>query len=102
MLNIYSRLVCSLFAICLLPLGARAQALTQFSDKPDEFVNQLGDFMTASKRPDMEEAYQVFKKNYKTGAFSANDLQRVIKVANLLAGQKLSAFPYYKNYTNAV
>lgn len=86
----------------LFSFWVNAQTTPFFPEKEDEFVPKLGEFMTASKRPDMEEAFQVFKKNYKNGAFSPADMQRIIKVSNLLADQKLTAFPYYKNYINAV
>ena len=42
-----------------------AQAPAKFPENPNEFVDKLGEFMTASKRPDMEEAYTVFKKMYR-------------------------------------
>ncbi len=87
---------------CILPIFGSAQTTAVFPDKPEEFIVKMGEFMTATKRPDMEEAYQVFKKNYKNGVFSPAEMERVIKVSNLLATQRLSAFPYYKNYLNAV
>lgn len=58
--------------------------------------------MTLSKRPDLEESFTVFKKMYKTGSFQEADMKRIIAVSNLLGAQNLSAFPYFKNYINAV
>jgi hypothetical protein len=85
-----------------LPFELSAQTAAKFPENPKEFVDKLGEFMTVSKRPDLEESFSVFQKLYKSGAFSAPDLARVVKISNLLADQKLSAFPYYKNYINAV
>ncbi len=82
--------------------GLFAQVPAKFPDNSNEFVDKLGEFMTASKRPDMEESYSVFKKIARSGAFSEADMKRVIGISNLLAEQRLSAFPYYKNYINAV
>lgn len=80
-----------------------AAAPTKFPDKPGEFVEKLGVFMTASKRPDMEECFAVFRKLYQTGIFAEADLKRIMAMSNLMAGdQKLGAFPYFKNYINAV
>ncbi len=83
-------------------LFAQAPGLAKFPDNPNEFVDKLGEFMTASKRPDMEEAFSVFKKKYKSGQFSESDVKRVVLVSNLLADQKLSPYPYFKDYINAV
>ena len=55
-----------LFAVFACPATLLAQLPSKFSDKPEDFIKELGDFMTASKRPDLEEAYSVFKKYYKS------------------------------------
>ena len=93
-------------ACCLLPTAncLQAQAPTQpkFPENSNEFVDKLGEFMTASKRPDMEEAFAVFKKQYKSGLMTEQDMQGIIRMSNLLAEQRLGAFPYYKSYINAV
>jgi hypothetical protein len=96
---------CCLFALLALltgPSALLAQTPARFPDDPNEFVDKLGAFMTQSKRPDMEESFAVFKKLHKTGAFSEADMKRVVLVANVLGDQKLSAFPYFKNYVNAL
>lgn len=79
-----------------------AQTPLRFSEAPNEYVDQLGQFMTASKRPDLEESYSVFKKNYRAGAFSEDNMKHIILVSNILRDQKLSPFPYFKNYVNAL
>ncbi len=58
--------------------------------------------MTASKRPDLEESFTVFKKLYRTGAIREDEMKRIVLVSNILGAQNLTAFPYYKNYINAV
>ncbi len=82
-------------------LRAGAQ-VTSFPENPNEFVDKLDQFMNASKRPDMAEAYAVFKKQYRGGLYNPDEMAAVIRVCNLLAAQRLSAFPYYKNYLNAL
>lgn len=96
-------LLCTV-AMFYLPFGQSLQAQTpaKFPDNPNEFVDKLGVFMTSSKRPDMEESYAVFKKTYRTGAFTETEMQKIIAVSNMLGAQNLSSFPYYKNYINAV
>ncbi len=83
-------------------LSAQAPAPAKFPEDPNEFVDKLGEFMTASKRPDMEEAFSVFKKKFKSSEFSDPEMKRVIAMSNLLADHKLTPFPYFKNYVNAV
>lgn len=95
-----------MLAFCQLPaansLLAQAPGTPKFPEDPNEFVDKLGQFMTASKRPDMEEAFSVFKKKFKASQFSEHEMKRVINMANLLADHKLTPFPYYKNYVNAI
>jgi hypothetical protein len=95
-----SRFVAFVF-LTVLPRFADAQA-PQFPTESGDFVNKLGEFMTASKRPDMEEAFSVFKSRYKSGLLPEARMQRVSQVANRMAELKLAAFPYFKNYVNAV
>src|SRR5262245_17995307 len=91
-----------LFLLCCLPAALKAQVPARFSDAPNEFVDQLGQFMTASKRPDLEESFSVFKKTYKSGAWSEDDMKHIIVVSNVLRDQKLAPYPYFKNYLNAL
>jgi hypothetical protein len=74
----------------------------KFPDTPKEFIEKLGEYMTANKRPDLEESYSVFKKLCSSGALSEADVRRVIRVANMLGYQNLAPYPYYLNYINAV
>ena len=91
---------CLFFVLLCGAHGVAAQA--RFPEKPEEFVSELGKFMTATKRPDLEEAYSVFKKTYQSGLLNASDVARVVVVSNILRDQHLSAYPYFKNYINAV
>lgn len=74
----------------------------KFPETTNEFVEELGKFMTLSKRPDMEESFAVFRKMHKAGAFPEWETKRIISVANLMGNQSLAAFPYFKNYLNAI
>ncbi len=90
------------FPLFLTLQPAMAQAPAKFPDNPNEFVDKLDQFMNASKRPDMAEAFAVFKKQYKAGVFREQDMASIVRMSNLLAEQRLGAFPYYKSYINAV
>ena len=74
----------------------------KFPETSNEFVEELGKYMTLSKRPDMEESFAVFKKMHKAGAFPEWETKRIIAVANLMGNQNLPAFPHFKNYVNAL
>lgn len=91
-----------LFLVLFLSNSLYGQTPAKFPDNPNEFVDKLGEFMTASKRPDLEESFSVFRKNVKAGQYSDADMKRIILISNLLGDQKLSPYPYYKNYFNAV
>ncbi|HND89222.1 MAG TPA: hypothetical protein PK971_12885, partial [Saprospiraceae bacterium] len=67
---------CLFFVLLCGAHGVAAQA--RFPEKPEEFVSELGKFMTATKRPDLEEAYSVFKKTYQSGLLNASDVARVV------------------------
>ncbi len=89
--------------LLLIRLYGQAGAQTAiFPEYPNDFVEKLDQFMNASKRPDMAEAFAVFKKQYRAGAFSADELAATVRICNLLAEQRLSAYPYYKSYITAL
>lgn len=89
------------FVFLFVWLAAQAQT-PKFPDNPNEFVNKLDEFMNASKRPDMAEAFAVFKKQVKAGIYREQEMASIVRLSNLLAEQRLGAFPYYKSYINAV
>jgi hypothetical protein len=105
MQELYSRTIYRLvFFLILSFVGEMAYAQTQqkFPDNANEFVDKLGEFMTLSKRPDMEESFAVFRKMHKGGGFPEWEMKRIISVSNMMASQNLSSFPYFKNYINAI
>ncbi|MBN8681035.1 MAG: hypothetical protein J0L99_00210 [Chitinophagales bacterium] len=102
----FNTLIVSLTCLLTLTFSALHAQTTpgqpKFPATPAEFVQGLGDFMTLSKRPDLEESYAVFKKMYRNGQFREDEIARIAAVSNLLAEQKFSPYPYYLNYINAV
>ncbi len=92
----------SLLLLCFVSSFGNTIFAQKFPENTNEFVEELGKFMTLSKRPDMEESYAVFKKMHKAGGFPEWESQRIISFANLMRNQNLPAFPHFKNYVNAV
>ena len=95
--NIAAFFVALIFLLCAGNISAQ-----KFPENTNEFVDKLGEYMTLSKRPDMEESFAVFKKMHKAGAFPEWQMKRMVSVANLMGNQNLPAFPYFKNYVNAI
>jgi len=92
----------TLFFVLLFLLSSETISAQKFPENTNEFVVKLGEFMTLSKRPDMEESFAIFKKAHKAGAFPEWEMKRIVSVSNLMGNQNLPAFPYFKNYVNAI
>ncbi|MFN0216228.1 MAG: hypothetical protein ACKVT2_18365 [Saprospiraceae bacterium] len=90
------------FFTLLYILFSTRMSAQKFPENTNEFVDKLGEFMTLSKRPDMVESFTVFKRKHKDNAFSEGEMKHIISVANLMGNQNLQAFPYFKNYINAL
>ena len=93
---------CFACLFCLALSSASAQLPTSFPENPTEFTAALGEFMTAGKRPDMEASFAAFKTRQKSGQISEARMQRIVRLSNVLAAQRLSPFPYYLHYVDAV
>ncbi len=75
-----------------------AQKVDKFSETPAEYFKQLEEIMKASKRKDMEDAYNSFEKLYKQRFFSDQEIAQIIKTSNLMMTQKLTANPFFLLY----
>jgi hypothetical protein len=95
------RIIVTLLLFCGCFNSIFAQTI-KFAENSGDFIAQLGEFMNASKRPDLAESYSVFKNHYKNSQFSETDMQQIIAVANRMGELKLLAFPYFKDYLNAI
>lgn len=99
MKNIYFTL------IILLSMGSlktEAQRLEQFSENRNEFITELQDYMTASKRKVMEDTYKEFESVFMGGTFTEEEAQQILKTGNLMLGQRMTASPYFSDYLTAL
>ena len=97
------RFTAFLLLLSLLFAANKASAqTTKFPENPGDYMEKLDEFMNASKRPDMAEAYTVFKKAYKSALLKETDMTRIIALSNRMGELKLAAYPYFRNYINAV
>jgi len=80
----------------------QAQALDQFSENPKEYLDQLEELMTASKRDVMEDLFKEYKKNVEGGAYTEDELKIIIQTSNAMLGQKMKASPYFSDYLTSL
>ncbi len=78
------------------------QRFEKFSEDKAEFVKQIGDFTTASKTNEMENAYDNFKKQWKSGYFNDKESTRIIETCNEMLGQKLPPNPFFRDYLKTI
>ena len=83
-------------------ISVQAQSLKQFSENRDEFTAQLGTYMTASKQKAQEDLYNEFAKSVKSGIFSEEEFQQVLKTGNLMLQYHMTASPYFNEYLQAL
>lgn len=79
-----------------------AQRLEKFSEDPNTFIKELGDYMTASKSPAMEDLFSAFEKNVKSVVFTPEEVDRIRRTGDLMLNQRMAAQPYFKNYLAAL
>jgi hypothetical protein len=91
-----------LLALALCSLSLEAQRLERFSDDYAEFLRQLEEYMTASKRKALEDAYVDFAKIFNGGTFNEEESKQILKTGNAMLEQRMTASPYFENYLQAL
>ncbi|MCB0588362.1 MAG: hypothetical protein KDD06_23925 [Phaeodactylibacter sp.] len=91
-----------LYLLLLLSFSAFGQRLEQFSDDHAEFMRQLEEYMTASKRQALENAYKEFASVFSSGMFNEEETGQILKTGNAMLAQRMMASPYFENYLNAL
>lgn len=81
---------------------AQGQKLDQFSENRAEFTAQLGSYMTASKQKTQEDLYNEFEKTFKSGLFSDEEFQQILKTGNAMLKYRMTANPYFNEYLEAL
>lgn len=87
-----------LFACLFFTTASFAQKINEFPADPSQFMDQLEEFMTASKRKDLTDTFKAFKKYYNTGAFSPEEFERIHAVSNAMLSYKMTPNPYFQDY----
>ena len=91
-----------LSALFLLTATLPAQRLERFSEDHAEFIRQLEEYMTASKREVLENAYKDFADVFSSGVFTEEEIAQILKTGNAMLEQRMTAGPYFQNYLRAL
>lgn len=78
------------------------QRLERFSEDHAEFMRQLEEYMTASKRQVLEESYKEFAKVFNSGMFNEEESRQILQAGNAMLERRMMASPYFENYLNAL
>ena len=97
-----NKLIFTLSCLLLLTSFSHAQRLSEFSEVPAEYLKQLGEFMTSSKRKVMEESFRDYEKQFKAGVFNEEDFAIILKTSNMMLQQKMKAAPFFKSYLDCL
>ncbi|MCR9288730.1 MAG: hypothetical protein NXI23_15245 [Bacteroidetes bacterium] len=89
--------ICFTFLIFFSSLSF-GQRITEFSPNSNDYIKELEVFMTSSKRKVMEEVFENFEKLYKSGRFSPEEFDQILKTSNLMLVQRMTASPYFSKY----
>lgn len=91
-----------LFLICLTFFvgDVVAQMKATFSDNPEAFLKEMGDYVNVSKRADVEKVYKDFSAKFRT--LSDKEMPRVIASCNTMLSYKLSVIPYFMDYMTSI
>src|SRR5690606_30508427 len=67
-----------------------------------KFIDELKDFMTASKNSTLEDLYKDFDKLYKSSYFTEEQKDTIKAISNLMLTERMTANPYFTAYLTAL
>ncbi len=92
------RLFSFLAILFLVSQLSQAQRLEAFSEGQNKYLEELKAYMTASKNKKMEDLYETFGKNVKSGVFTPEEVEQTRLTGNLMLGLRMTANPYFTRY----
>ncbi|MCB0644780.1 MAG: hypothetical protein KDC44_24210, partial [Phaeodactylibacter sp.] len=90
----------SLFLLC--GTAVFGQRLAGFSEGDKDFLNELTDFVTASKTQSTEELMKLFNEMVRNGQFTAEELNALRDTGNRMLDRRLSAKPYFSTFLEVI
>lgn len=94
-------LLLSLF-LFLLGTSSWGQRIEKFSENQDEFIAELGNYMTSTKQKVLEDNYREFQSVFKAGMFTQEEENRILKTANSMLSVRMQANPFFRDYLKIV
>lgn len=91
-----------IFALLFVASALTGQRLERFSEDHKEFMRQLEEYMTASKRKVLEETYQEFEAVFNSGLFTEDQVKQILKTGNRMLDERMTAGPYFQSYLHAL
>lgn len=67
-----------------------------------EYIDELKEFMTASKNSKLEDLYKDFDKLYKSSYFTEEQKSSIKNISNLMLAERMGANPYFSSYLTAL
>ncbi len=68
----------------------------------NSFIDELKEFMTASKNSSMEDLYKTFDKLFKSDYFTQEQKDTIKSTSNLMLKERMTANPYFAGYLEAL
>jgi hypothetical protein len=91
-----------IFALLFVFSALTGQRLERFSDDQKEFMRQLEEYMTSSKRQVLEESFEEFQNVFESGLFTEEQIKQIVKTGNAMLEERMTAGPYFQNYLHAL
>lgn len=88
--------------LCLPGISSWGQRLEKFSENQDEFIAELGNYMTSSKQKVLEDNYREFQTVFKAGMFTEEEEKRILQTANAMLNARMTANPFFRDYLKIV
>ena len=94
----YSFAVFSLLIGTFSPVHGQLKRLSEFSADRQEFIGELQEYMTSSRRKEVEEAFAEFESVLKGGMFNEEEVEMVREMGNLMLEKRMNPNPYFSVY----
>lgn len=72
--------------------------ITEFKNDPTAFVKDLDILLNATKREDCRLVYETFAGLIKSNKVAADQLERIVAIANFMLREKMRAYPHFYRY----
>lgn len=77
------------------------QSLKEFPKPKNEFIAELGKYMSASKSESLNKVFKEFEGQFKSGLFSEEEYELLYDVASGMLNQRMTAGAYFGPYLDA-